>query len=96
MKHITHCKYCHSSNVVLAGKSTTGKQRVKCKNCHRSFQLNYSYSAWKEDLEDKILILKKEGYSIRKTAAHLGIGISTVVRTLKKHKASRENTNEDS
>lgn len=86
MGHNLCCKYCKSEEVVMAGKSSSGKQRVKCKSCHRSFQLTYSYNAWENDIEDKILESRQRGNSIRKTAAMMGVGISTVVRVLKKHK----------
>ena len=36
------CPHCHSNNIIKSGKSSTGKQRYRCKNCQNSFITVYN------------------------------------------------------
>ncbi|UEA62663.1 hypothetical protein LK429_11535 [Hoylesella buccalis] len=36
------CPHCHSNNIIRSGKSSTGKQRYRCKNCQNSFITVYN------------------------------------------------------
>ena len=40
------CPHCHSNNVVKSGKSSTGKQRYRCKHCQKHFISDYTYKAY--------------------------------------------------
>ncbi|WP_390892470.1 IS1 family transposase [Prevotella pallens] len=33
---------CHSNNIIKSGKSSTGKQRYRCKNCQNRFITVYN------------------------------------------------------
>jgi len=36
------CPHCHSNNIIRSGKSSTGKQHYRCKNCQNSFITVYN------------------------------------------------------
>jgi len=36
------CPHCHSNNIIRSGKSSTGKQRYRCKNCRKRFITDYN------------------------------------------------------
>ncbi|MBS5614892.1 MAG: IS1 family transposase [Prevotella bivia] len=36
------CPHCHSTNIVISGKSSTGKQRYRFKNCQNRFITVYN------------------------------------------------------
>lgn len=77
------CRYCQSSEVVLAGKSSTGKQRCKCKTCKRTFQIDYTYNAWKPGIKDQIRDMGEGKLSVRGTARKFKISPNTVSAVLK-------------
>ena len=58
-----------------SGKSSTGKQRYRCKNCRKRFITDYTYKAYLSGTNPKIIQLTKEGLGIRSTARILGIMI---------------------
>lgn len=88
-KVIVICKYCKSERVIFSGKQS-GKQRCKCKNCNRSFQLEYSYNAYKEGVKDRIIPMAHNGSGIRDTARVLGINKNTVIAHIReKNQCSR-------
>lgn len=66
------------------GHSENGTQRYRCKSCKKSFQLDYSYLAWKPGMKEKIdeQILNSSG--VRDTARVLEINKNTVISHLKK------------
>ncbi|MBF1608206.1 MAG: hypothetical protein HXO35_09190, partial [Prevotella sp.] len=37
------CLHCHSNNIIRSGKSSTGKQRYRYKNCQNRFISDYTY-----------------------------------------------------
>lgn len=80
-KVIVICKYCKSERVIFSGK-----QRCKCKNCNCSFQLEYSYNAYKEGVKDKIIPMAHNGSGIRDTARVLGINKNTVIAHIREKK----------
>ena len=86
MKHYIGivCRYCEGDDLSKNGKSENRTQRYFCKSCRRTFQLNYSYNAWKEGVRDKIDTLILNSGGVRDTARSLNISKDTVVRHLKK------------
>jgi len=40
------CPHFHSNNIIRSGKSSTGKQRYRCKNCQKHFISDYTYKAY--------------------------------------------------
>ncbi|MFC2665816.1 MAG: IS1 family transposase [Prevotella histicola] len=46
------CPHCHSNNIVKSGKSSTGKQRYRCKNCRKHFISDYTYKAYLPNIDN--------------------------------------------
>jgi transposase-like protein len=84
------CRYCESTKLIKAGKQS-GQQRVKCKSCNRTFQLDYSYEASKPGVVEKIEQMAHNGSGIRDTARVLGINKNTVISHLKKSQVGKSN-----
>ena len=40
---VLKCSSCSSDNIVKNGKTRNGKQRFLCKNCSKSFIIDYNY-----------------------------------------------------
>ena len=76
------CPHCHSNNIIKSGKSSTGKQRYRCKNCRKRFITDYTYKAYLPDTDSKITQLTKEGLGIRSTARVLGISVTTLLKRI--------------
>lgn len=78
------CKYCHATEFVRKhGFGRAGFPRYYCKFCQKSFQINYRYNGHKQGIKERIVILNRNGSSLRDTVRTLGVGINTVMRTLK-------------
>ena len=82
------CRYCQSTKLIKAGKQS-GQQRVKCKTCNRTFQLDYSYQASKPGVVEKIEQMAHNGNGVRDTARVLGINKNTVISHLKKSRSGK-------
>jgi len=78
------CPHCQHTDLVKNGRSKVGAQRYRCKGCHKTFQLDYSYRAWEPGVKEKIddQILNSSG--VRDTARILKIDKNTVISHLKK------------
>ena len=72
------CKYC-GGTCVKDGTQSNGRQRYKCKSCHRKQQALYSYNAYQKGINDEIVALTKEGVGIRSTARILNISPTTLL-----------------
>ena len=72
------CKYC-GGTCVKDGRQNNGRQRYKCKSCHRKQQALYSYNAYQKGINDEIVTLTKEGVGIRSTARILNISPTTLL-----------------
>ena len=59
------CMYCDSENVVRYGSNPNGKQRLKCKECKKTFQQEYSNNAAKIDTKMMIIKMALNGSGIR-------------------------------
>lgn len=42
-----HCPRCQSAQVYRHGQNPKGHDRFRCRDCHRVFQLTYTYEARK-------------------------------------------------
>lgn len=80
------CRYCDSINLVRNGHSSTGKDRCRCRDCKKSFQVEYKYKACIKGVREQITEMSMNGSGVRDTARVLGIDKNTVVDTLKKTK----------
>ena len=72
------CKYC-GGTCVKDGTQNNGRQRYKCKSCHRKQQALYSYNAYQKGINDEIVTWTKEGVGIRSTARILNISPTTLL-----------------
>jgi transposase len=79
------CRYCTSEKVIKNGShKENGHQRYRCKNCRRSFQLEYTNNACKPDVKETGVEMAMNGSGIRDTARVLKIDQGIVISTLKK------------
>ncbi len=65
------------------GKSATGNERFRCRQCLRVFQHTYIYEARKPGVKERIVDMAFNGAGVRDTSRVLHVGINTVIRTLK-------------
>ncbi len=75
------CPYCNGFSIKY-GKSKMQKQRYKCKECQKTYLLNYSKIAYIPDMNNKIVSYIKEGCGIRSIARLLHISCTTVLRRI--------------
>jgi len=64
---------------VKDGRQNNGRQRYKCKSCHRKQQALYSYNAYQKGINNAIITLTKEGVGIRSAARILDISPTTLL-----------------
>jgi len=76
------CPCCQSEHLVKNGKTKTGKQRYSCKKCNKRFIINYSYNAYKSNINQQIILFTKEGLGIRSTARVLRISVTTLLKQI--------------
>ena len=78
------CIHCDQSNgVVKNGKADTGHQRYLCRNCNKSFQLDYRYNGNQLGTHDRVVSMTMNGSGIRDIGRVLGISTNTVIAHLK-------------
>jgi len=83
------CPNCGSTEIVKAGKSEQGKQRLRCvaSGCEtKTFMLEYRYKAYEPGIKEQVVEMAINGSGIRDTARVLHINKNTVISTLKKRK----------
>ena len=78
-----HCPRCQSAQEYRHGQNPKGRDRFRCRDCHRVFQLTYTYQARKPGMKEMITEMAFNGAGVRDTARTLKIGINTIIRTLK-------------
>jgi transposase-like protein len=80
------CIKCESDNIVKNGKQSNGNQRLKCKNCGKSFQEKYTNAGAKPETKLTIIKMSLNGSGVRDISRVLGISTNTVIDVLKKLK----------
>ena len=81
------CPYCHSSEVIKAGKQANGTQRYQCQNgrcARRIFLLQYQDRGRIPEIRRQVVDLAMNGSGIRDTTRVLRISPTTVIAVLKK------------
>ena len=78
-----YCRYC-GGVCVKDGLQSNKVQRYKCKECLRRQQENYRYKAYDQDIDRLIVMLTREGVSIRGLARCIGISCSTILARIRK------------
>ena len=82
-----HCPYCHSSEIIKAGKQANGTQRYQCQNgrcARRIFLLQYRDRGRVPEVRRQVVDMALNGSGIRDTARVLRISLTTVIAVLKK------------
>jgi transposase-like protein len=85
------CPYCHSTEVIKAGKQANGTQRYRCQNeqcMRRIFLLQYQDRGRISEIRRQVVDLAINGSGIRDTARMLRISPTTVIAVLKKSRRS--------
>jgi len=77
------CRYCKNA-CKKYGFTKGGKQRFQCMSCKRISLAYYKAPSFSADLNKRIILLLKEGCSIRSISRILKIAASTVVRRIMK------------
>jgi len=80
------CVHCGGEDLVRNGKSLSGAQRYRCKECSKTFQVDYSYKACEPGVRDQIIDMAHNGAGVRDTSRVLGVSQSTVISTIKKNR----------
>lgn len=80
------CIHCGSKKVVKFGKQANGTPRCKCKNCGRTFQLEYVSSGALPETKKLIIKMSLNGSGVRDISRVLNVDKNTVVAVLKKLK----------
>src|SRR5579872_4482901 len=78
-----NCRQCEKPGL-KNGKSKSGMQRYCCKGCKRYWQLSYIYNACERNIDQTIVLLKKESCGIRSISRILRISIVTVIRRIRR------------
>ena len=81
-----HCPYCHSPEVLKAGKHANGTQRYRCHTEHcapRIFLLRYQDRGRVPELRRQVVDMAINGSGIRDTARVLRLSPTTVLAGLK-------------
>jgi len=73
------CPVCKSEHLIMSGKTANEKQRYQCKNCGKRFLAEYTYNAYKTNVNQNIITFTKEGLGIRSTARVLKISTTTLL-----------------
>lgn len=78
------CANCRQAKgVVKNGKAETGHQRYLCRNCKKSFQLEYVYNANQPGTHHQIIDMTMNGSGVRDIGRVLKISPTTVIAHLK-------------
>lgn len=78
-----NCTKCNFSNSIRKGLRNN-TQRFYCKDCKKSFQLEYTYQAYKSTTNDLIKSLLKEGRGVRSIGRILNVSSKTVLSRMLK------------
>lgn len=75
------CNFC-SGKCIKNGFQSNGNQRYKCCVCQKRQQSGYGYNAYKNNINQDIILLTKEGLGIRSTARILQISTTTLLKRI--------------
>ena len=76
------CPSCSSNHVVKNGFTTNKKQQFICKSCKNRFIDFYTYKAYNNWVNKRIVQFTKEGLGIRSTARILKISTTTLLKRI--------------
>jgi transposase-like protein len=81
------CPYCHSTEVIKAGRQANGAQRFQCQNgqcARRIFLLHYQDRGRALEVRRQVVDMALNGSGIRAAARVLRISPTTVIAILRK------------
>ncbi|WP_159084829.1 IS1-like element transposase [Dongshaea marina] len=74
------CRYCEqTSSVYKHGRGHAGHPRYRCRDCNKTFQLNYAYRGREPGVEERTLDMLFNGAGIRRASRAIGISTNTVL-----------------
>ncbi|WP_291139666.1 IS1 family transposase [Flavobacterium sp. UBA7663] len=76
------CPSCKSKNIVKNGFTANKKQQFLCKECKKRFIDFYTYKAYNQWVNKRIVKFTKEGLGIRSTARILKISTTTLLKRI--------------
>lgn len=68
--------------MIKYGKTKSGNQKYICRVCRKTRVENYTYQAYKPDMNKNIIQFTKEGLGIRSTARILKISTTTLLKRI--------------
>lgn len=77
-----NCPRYKEKKVLRNGTTKNKKQQYYCINCGKQFIENYTYMAYKSDIDKNIIQLTKEGLGIRSTVRILKISTATLLKRI--------------
>lgn len=80
----TSCIRCVGENTKLIKfeKTKSGKQRFQCNSCKKTYILQYSYQAYRKNINQKIILFIREGIGIRGISRILKISSTTLLKRI--------------
>ncbi len=81
------CPHCQSEAVVKDGKTSTGKERLRCQQsaqCGRTFLRSYTYPGCLPIVKQQMIEMTLNGSGRRDIARVLQVGPNTVLKEIKK------------
>ena len=90
VKRDVRCLHCKSKQVVKYGIQANGSPRCKCKDCGKTFQLEYLSAGESPETKSQIIKMSLNGSGMRDISKVLGISRNTVDAVLKNEKPSRQ------
>lgn len=85
VKITLHCPYCQSEHLVKNGHTADGRQRYRCRMCHRQHRENAKPNGYTEAQRETILRAYQERSSLRGLSRTFGVARNTVSGWLKKN-----------
>jgi len=77
------CPYCKEPKAIKNGTTKNKKQQYHCKACNKRYISNYSYNAYRLNINADIVLFTKEGLGIRSTARILKIATTTLLKRIR-------------
>ena len=78
-----NCSHCNQV-CIKAGKQKSGVQKFLCRTCRKYQQAHYVRNAWRPNTGELVVLLVREGLSMRGIARILSISLSTVLVKIRK------------
>ncbi len=78
------CRCCGSFNVIRYGKLKSGKQVYLCKDCHRYWVDNPTFSKYPETIRAKAISLVRQGKPVREVSRELLVPKTTIYKWISK------------